>query len=334
MNGPTDSSGRRRAGGMRRLSFGNILGDPFALATISIAMLAWLIAFISSIISAIRTPEIQKTNPRFENFPTYTWWTLVYTLFCIVGVLIVVASDSVPSYHVAVVGFLAASIVMNSSAVQAFVYKEDGARQAAAAGFILLSMIAIVWVFYFGSTPQAVGRAYVDSFALHKDHRQSRNSRPMSNAYGGNRPPTSVSSNQAPQMYTSAQLNGFETSSPVSGYPGGPLGGGERRHSQAKFGNAPVATPPSQGPTQGGGLGGGAPPGVTHNADGEVVAPTEYPYRAKAIYSYDANPEDANEISFSKHEILEVSDVSGRWWQAKKETGETGIAPSNYLILL
>ncbi|KAK7746201.1 Transmembrane osmosensor [Diatrype stigma] len=170
-------------------------------------------------------------------------------------------------------------------------------------------MVIAVWIFYFGSAPNAMPRAYIDSFALQKESGGNRQT--MNGGYGG-RPHTSTSV-QPPQMYTSAQLNGFENPSPVAGMNGNAL-------------QSP--TPAPSYPVQS-----GKPP-VAQPGDPEIAQPTEYPYRAKAIYSYEANPDDANEISFSKHEILEVSDVSGRWWQARKENGTTGIAPSNYLILL
>jgi SHO1 osmosensor len=113
--------------------------------------LAWLIAFISSVIADIRSP-----------FPNYAWWGVVYMLFCILGVLITVASDSTQTYGVAVrekknqndagvcftdvsqiVGFLAAGLVFTTSAVNSLVYSPDGAKEAAAAGHILLSMVAV-----------------------------------------------------------------------------------------------------------------------------------------------------------------------------------------------
>jgi SHO1 osmosensor len=303
-------NGHSYGGGNRAsFSFGRIVGDPFALATISIGALAWVIAFVSSIISAVNERE----------FPNFAWWTLVFMLFSIIGVTVTVASDSERTYHVAIVGYLAAGLVFTTSSVNSLVYSNKAALQAAAAGFILLSMIAIVWIFYYGSQPQASHRTFVDSYALHKESHGSRNSRTTPNNYGV-RPETSITANQAPQMYTSAQLNGFETSSPVSGYPGGPVGVDQRNSSQPRFGamnSAPqVQTPPN---------------GVE---DVQQDTAVEYPYSAKAIYSYEANPDDANEISFQKNDILEVSDVSGRWWQARKANGETGIAPSNYLILL
>jgi SHO1 osmosensor len=74
-----------------KFSLGNIVGHPFAMSTISVSILGWIIAFVGSILSAIH-----------GNFPNFVWWSIVYMFFAIAGVLATVATDSVYTYHVAV----------------------------------------------------------------------------------------------------------------------------------------------------------------------------------------------------------------------------------------
>ena len=37
-----------------------------------------------------------------------------------------------------------------------------------------------------------------------------------------------------------------------------------------------------------------------------------------------ASPDDPNEITFAKGEILEILDKNGKWWQARKSDGTVG----------
>lgn len=59
------------------------------------------------------------------------------------AVFVVVASDSIQTYHVALVGYMGAGLVLTSSSVNSLIYFSESARQAAGAGFILLSMVNV-----------------------------------------------------------------------------------------------------------------------------------------------------------------------------------------------
>ncbi|KAF7373319.1 Kinase-like protein [Mycena sanguinolenta] len=57
-----------------------------------------------------------------------------------------------------------------------------------------------------------------------------------------------------------------------------------------------------------------------------------YRYRAVARWAYRASPNDPNEISFNKSDILVIVDWWDGWCLAKKADGSLGLAPSNCLL--
>ncbi|EJD07094.1 kinase-like protein [Fomitiporia mediterranea MF3/22] len=68
--------------------------------------------------------------------------------------------------------------------------------------------------------------------------------------------------------------------------------------------------------------------------DGTIgIAPSTYKmllngarpvYRARALYTYKADPNNTNEISFNKNDTLEILKKRGKWCQAKKANGIVG----------
>ncbi|KAI7537001.1 hypothetical protein KC331_g11154 [Hortaea werneckii] len=57
-----------------------------------------------------------------------------------------------------------------------------------------------------------------------------------------------------------------------------------------------------------------------------------WPLCAEADFEYHAA--DDEEVSFHKHDLLQVIAITGRWWTVKTPAGQFGLAPSNHITLL
>jgi SHO1 osmosensor len=80
-----------------------------------------------------------KTDP----YPNYCWLSVAFMLLLIFGIFAAIVSDTTEVYRVAIVGFLAASLILTTSSVNNLLYTSDVARQTAAAGFVVLSILDV-----------------------------------------------------------------------------------------------------------------------------------------------------------------------------------------------
>ena len=98
--------------------------------------LGWIIAFIPSIIAQLNETERNL-------FQRYNWWSIVLSIFLILGVTVAVGYDSVQNYSVAIAAYTAVGLVLSTTAVNQLIYSSIKAREAAAAGFLLISMVFV-----------------------------------------------------------------------------------------------------------------------------------------------------------------------------------------------
>ncbi|KAI0652307.1 hypothetical protein C8Q79DRAFT_89713 [Trametes meyenii] len=312
--------------------FTPILTHYLFLFTTILAVIGWFVAFIGQ---AVATAQVGNGSVGV------LWFSIFVQLALILGVLHTLATDSIAMHRFQIATFGSIAIVFAVIGVNQGIFTGNAALDAMAAGWLILAMVDILWVLYFTSEE--------DSLMLHVFN---------SLGTGGLSPPsrrrratrTTSMMNMGNNGYTAGYSTGgigpmYDTK--MGGSMTGPIGGtGSFRGGSAE------GTPRSLGGTGSvNNLGNGGGPGSVGGGDGSIgpgsplmgraagpdsnLATAEsHQYRAKALYNYTASPDDPNEISFAKGDILEILDKNGKWWQARKADGTVGIAPSNYLQIV
>ncbi|KAF8921871.1 hypothetical protein CPB85DRAFT_1209804 [Mucidula mucida] len=336
-------------GNGRELDFTPILTHYLFLFTTILAVAGWFVAFIGQCISAARFA------PNHDIVGTQ-WFGIFLQLFLILGVLYTLASDSIAMHRLQICVFGAVAIVYAVEGVQKGIYSTDGALNAMSAGWLILSLVDILWVLYFTSEDDSLTLHLFNSMGTGgltppSRRRRTRTANSVHNmsTANGNYATNYASGGIGSDMYNSKAGSGMVAGAGGYGAPGGVRstgsftsgdardksmggGGGSIHNATSTTGPGSLNEPNAPGSPIGAGvagIGGGNNLPLSDPASADAPA-----HKAKALYAYTASPDDPNELTFNKGDILDIIDKQGKWWSARRTDGTTGIAPSNYLQLL
>ncbi|AET40984.1 osmosensor SHO1 Ecym_7134 [Eremothecium cymbalariae DBVPG len=305
-------------------SVGNLIGDPFAISTLSITLIAWIIALGGSIPS--------------PQYPTFSWFAIGYQFLVMLCVLIFYLFDLIDYYRTFLASGVAVAFFYTSASLSTVLYQDKPSFAAASAGLTMLSIVDFLWMFYFGADNASPSNRWIDSFSvkgirpsvvdsslvLSRARKSYVDRQPALAAfYGGHEA-------QSQNYMSSTALNGFENADPRASNSFG-MGNSGQNQIMGAFdsqGTNTYVTDTTNGNTE---TTMGDTLGLYSDVGDELIS---FPYTSRALYAYEADESDAYEISFQQGEILRVGDIEGRWWKAKRSNGETGIIPSNYVELI
>ncbi|ORY82420.1 hypothetical protein BCR35DRAFT_303843 [Leucosporidium creatinivorum] len=281
----------------------SIFTHPGFLVTMVVAVAGWFAAFIGQCVLEAK----YKAQGSSGSAVGVQWFGIFLQLIMIIAVCVTLAGDSVGRNRFQVSIFLAITVVFAVLGVNTGIFSDTTYQLAIGAGWLLLAIVDILWLLYFTSEEDAI------AFRIFNTGSRGGFSQGVVNGRGqGNGNRASMAHGGAAVSYSGA--NSY--SGGKGGLGQGPAGMSVGDLSQGHHDDGRT-------PTIGG----------TSLIDGQGSAEPEYLMKARALYSYSASPDDPNEISFAKGEILDIVDNSGKWWQARKADGTRGIIPSNYMVL-
>ncbi|PBL02803.1 hypothetical protein ARMGADRAFT_1159291 [Armillaria gallica] len=282
------------------------------------------------------------------------WFATIVQFFVNVGVTrrVFYTGGTCPHQH-QIANFASMAVVLGVIGVDRTVYSNDQRQQATAAGWIILSVINILWILYFSKDTGAFtdkSRGFPEEEPLSAGSRSSLNQPHTASTFNQSDPP----SDTMVEKHVNPLPPFPSTSTSTDNSKGNP-----RKESVLTPSHTPNATPsvnrksvsdarhssrassyltrPSS-PTTASDL--NHPPSLSTVSEslqsGMTTAPStapEYSTRVQANWTYQAA--DAEELSFTADEILYVTMApQEKWWEARKTDGSKGMVPSNFLRLL
>lgn len=319
-----------------------LFANKILFVTLLLSIAAWLIAFIGQ----------AAAEAHDETHLGVVWFGIFVQLFLILGVVATLATDSIGLARLQVSAWTIVALVFAVQGINLGIYSNVGSYNAMAAGYFVLTIVDVLWLFFFTAEEGSPIFNFFYSVGGGIPMTGGGGRRSGGGGIGGGSSAASRSQMRMASGGAGGVGNGYATS-----LGGGGAGGGY----QQAYGQSPSTADVTSGGDMGksygaplgaagselgghslhGGAGGinspkvGGPAGTVdgHSTNGGEPVPG-YGYKARALYAYQANADDPTEISFTKGEILDIVDNSGKWWQARKASGETGIVPSNYMQLL